>query len=93
MLPDVNSLPILVPFGTVTFLIIYLVGTLIADRASQRQREAAWTKERQNMREQFREDKANAVKDLKSQVEYQRGWIEDLVKELREERERKRGDT
>lgn len=92
-MPDVASLTQLIPLGGVTFLIIYLVGTLVSDRATTKQdrmiERARWTEEREEMRRQHRKDIENITSDMISQLKWQRERITQLEAEVRELRNRR----
>jgi polyhydroxyalkanoate synthesis regulator phasin len=91
--PDVASLTQLIPLGGVTFLIIYLVGTLVSDRATTKQdrmiERTRWTEEREEMRRQHRKDIENITSDMISQLKWQRERITQLEAEVRELRNRR----
>ncbi len=92
-MPDVASLTQLIPLGGVTFLIIYLVGTLVSDRATTKQdrmiERTRWTEEREEMRRQHRKDIENITSDMISQLKWQRERITQLEAEVRELRNRR----
>jgi hypothetical protein len=92
---DPATLSPLVPLGGGFFLLVYLIGTLINDRIVLRRQakanEAAWTKERDDLRAQCRRDIADAVNDLRQQLQFQRDRISEL--ELENTRLRRKDDV
>lgn len=87
---DLQALGALVPLGGVTLLLVYLVGTLIADRAQGRRERDAWIKEREQMRRDHRADITAVTADLRQQIDFQRDRIGELEGQLRG---RRREDT
>lgn len=85
---DLENLAQLIPLGSVTFLIIYLVGTLVSDRAQarqeKRQTQLAHDEEIREMRTQHRIEITNAIADQRDQILFQRERITSLEVELRE---------
>lgn len=87
---DPQALSALVPLGGVTLLLVYLVGTLIADRAQARRDREMWAREREQMRKNHRADIVAITADRDQQIEFQRERINELESLLRGRRKEDR---
>jgi C4-dicarboxylate-specific signal transduction histidine kinase len=82
---DPSALPQQTPYIGAGLILMYLVGTLVADRIALRRdaRNSAteWAKEREEMRAQCRREIAAAIADYDRQAEFQRNRITRLETE------------